>query len=59
MGIVELRGVLEIVDGYDDLEYLFSVIICNAGPTIKKHKTSWSDKYIKLYRNHKKSRNYP
>ncbi|MBU3092016.1 DUF3793 family protein [Clostridium sp. CF011] len=40
MGIVELRGLLEIVDGYDDLEYLFSVIIRNAGPTIKKHKTS-------------------
>jgi len=40
MGIEELRGLLKIVNDYDDLEYLFSVIIRNAGPTIKKHKTS-------------------
>lgn len=40
MGIEELRGLLEIVNDYDDLEYLFSVIIRNAAPTIKKHKTS-------------------
>jgi hypothetical protein len=40
MGIEELRGLLKIVDDYDDLEYLCSVIIRNAGPTIKKHKTS-------------------
>ena len=40
MGIEELKGLLKIVNDYDDLEYLFSVIIRNAGPTIKKHKTS-------------------
>jgi len=40
MGIENLRELLEIVNDYDDLEYLFSVIIRNAAPTIKKHKTS-------------------
>lgn len=40
MGLKELRGLLAIVNEYDDLEYLFSIIIRNAAPTIKKHKTS-------------------
>ncbi|MBZ9635360.1 hypothetical protein [Clostridium sp. FP1] len=40
MGIVELNKFLKIVNNYDDLEYLYSIIIRNAGPTIKKHKTS-------------------
>lgn len=40
MGLEELRGLLDIVNEYDDLEYLFSIIIRNAAPTIKKHKTS-------------------
>jgi len=40
MGIDEVRGLLKIVNDYDDLEYLCSVIIRNAAPTIKKHKAS-------------------
>ncbi|MBZ9634468.1 DUF3793 family protein [Clostridium sp. FP1] len=40
MKIEELSKFLKIVDDYDDLEYLFSVIIRNAAPTIRKHKTS-------------------
>ena len=40
MGLEELNGLLSIVNEYDDLEYLVSVIIRNAAPTIKKHKTS-------------------
>lgn len=36
----ELEKFLKIVNDYDDLEYLFSVIINNAAPTIRKHKTS-------------------
>ena len=40
MKIEELSKFLNIVNEYDDLEYLFSVIIRNAAPTIRKHKTS-------------------
>jgi len=40
MKIEELSKLLNIVNEYDDLEYLFSVIIRNAAPTIRKHKTS-------------------
>jgi len=40
MGIDDIMGLLKIVSNYDDLEYLFSVIIRNAAPTIKKHKAS-------------------
>lgn len=40
MIIEELSKFLKIVNEYDDLEYLFSVIIRNAAPTIRKHKTS-------------------
>lgn len=36
----ELSKFLKIVNEYDELEYLFSVIIRNAAPTIRKHKTS-------------------
>lgn len=40
MNIEELRKFLKIVNDYNDLEYLLSVILCSAGPTIKNHKTS-------------------
>lgn len=40
MKIEELSKFLNIVNEYNDLEYLFSVIIRNAAPTIRKHKTS-------------------
>ncbi|MBU3113923.1 DUF3793 family protein [Clostridium lacusfryxellense] len=40
MIIEDLKGLLKVVNEYDDLQYLFSVIIRNAGPTIEKHKTS-------------------
>jgi hypothetical protein len=40
MSIEELRKFLKITNSYDDIEYLLSVIMCNAAPTIKNHKTS-------------------
>jgi hypothetical protein len=40
MSVENLRKILKIVNNYDDLEYLFSVIIRNEGPTIKKYKTA-------------------
>ena len=40
MSIEELKKFLKIASDYDDLEYLFSVIMCNAAPTINNHKTS-------------------
>lgn len=40
MNIEELKTFLKISRDYDDLEYLFSVIMCNAAPTINNHKTS-------------------
>ena len=40
MGIEELKKFLNITKDYEDLEYLLSVIMCNAAPTIKNHKTS-------------------
>lgn len=40
MSIEELKKFLKISRDYDDLEYLFSVIMCNAAPTINNHKTS-------------------
>ena len=40
MGIEELKKFLKVTKDYDDLEYLLSVIMCNAAPTIKNHKTS-------------------
>jgi hypothetical protein len=40
MSIEELKKFLKIVSDYDDLEYLLSVIMCNAAPTIENHKTS-------------------
>jgi hypothetical protein len=40
VSIDELKKFLKIVSDYDDLEYLLSVIMCNAAPTIKNHKTS-------------------
>lgn len=36
----ELKKFFIITNNYDDLEYLFSVIMFSAGPTIKKHKAS-------------------
>ncbi|MCB2290603.1 DUF3793 family protein [Clostridium sp. CS001] len=40
MSIEEVRKFLKITNSYDDIEYLLSVIMCNAAPTIKNHKTS-------------------
>ena len=40
MGIEELKKFLKITKDYEYLEYLLSVIMCNAAPTIKNHKTS-------------------
>lgn len=36
----ELKKFFIVTNNYDDLEYLFSVIVCSAAPTIKKHKAS-------------------
>ena len=51
MKIEELSKLLKIVNNYDDLEYLFSVIIRNAAPTIRKHKTSSLINFSKSNRN--------
>ncbi|AWI05568.1 DUF3793 family protein [Clostridium drakei] len=40
MGKEELKKFFIVTNNYDDLEYLFSVIVCSAGPTIKKYKAS-------------------
>lgn len=36
----QLTKFFQIINDYDDFEYLLSVIICNAAPTLKKQKTA-------------------